>query len=521
MAKITFGPTVSAARGKVGDTVFTRARGGNVARALSLAAAGVGPHNLLSTTHPDTTPATPPARGSLITGQEVPTAWKELALGANGKVLTSDATDTLWADPASLALGDPVTVPHGGTGVLAPFTPPAGCTLWLKADAITGLNDGNPVATWLDSSGADRHATQATEAKRPHYKTNIVGALPVVRFEQDNNEFLVGPSGTSQTVFVVTKISSGGDYNQIWTSPPSSTCIRWKSSTTYAGTAPYNDSDWSWENTTKFFVNGVNTETYPDAFHLVSSEKLAPVTNTFQVGGAYLDTRTWDGDIAELLVFSGTLSPADRQEIEGYLAWKWGFQASLPDGHPYKSAPPASYTTKLPVTSGGTGVQTCATGQILIASGADVAEFTTPDGARVYNSAAETITTNTLTALTFNSERYDNGGLHSTTSNTDRLTALKAGKYSITAHVVWTGPATPTGFRLVSIRLNGTTFIALEQLPAITDAFVGTCQSIATIYHLTAESYVQLVVSHSQGANLTVMNIAAHSPEFAMQWLGP
>ena len=29
----------------------------------------------------------------------------------------------------------------------------------------------------------------------------------------------------------------------------------------------------------------------------------------------------------------------DRQKVEGYLAWKWGLQASLDASHPYKDAP--------------------------------------------------------------------------------------------------------------------------------------------------------------------------------------
>ncbi len=40
MAKVTFGPTLSEARGKAGDTVYTKARGGNVAKALRLTATG-------------------------------------------------------------------------------------------------------------------------------------------------------------------------------------------------------------------------------------------------------------------------------------------------------------------------------------------------------------------------------------------------------------------------------------------------------------------------------------------------
>ena len=42
----------------------------------------------------------------------------------------------------------------------------------------------------------------------------------------------------------------------------------------------------------------------------------------------------------EILMFNQYLGDTDRQKIEGYLAWKWGLQTSLPVGHPYKSAAP-------------------------------------------------------------------------------------------------------------------------------------------------------------------------------------
>jgi hypothetical protein len=44
--------------------------------------------------------------------------------------------------------------------------------------------------------------------------------------------------------------------------------------------------------------------------------------------------------VAEHLVFNRTLTTTERQDIEGYLAWKWGLQANLPSGHPYKNAAP-------------------------------------------------------------------------------------------------------------------------------------------------------------------------------------
>ena len=38
---------------------------------------------------------------------------------------------------------------------------------------------------------------------------------------------------------------------------------------------------------------------------------------------------------------SGSYVTADLQTVEAYLAWRWGLQANLPAGHPYKSVPPS------------------------------------------------------------------------------------------------------------------------------------------------------------------------------------
>lgn len=50
--------------------------------------------------------------------------------------------------------------------------------------------------------------------------------------------------------------------------------------------------------------------------------------------------RVWGGYIHEVMMFNVALSVANRQIMEGYLAWKWGLQASLAAGHPYLSAAP-------------------------------------------------------------------------------------------------------------------------------------------------------------------------------------
>ena len=49
----------------------------------------------------------------------------------------------------------------------------------------------------------------------------------------------------------------------------------------------------------------------------------------------------FDGYHAEYIALTGAnITTANRQLCEGYLAWKWGLEANLPIGHPYKSAAP-------------------------------------------------------------------------------------------------------------------------------------------------------------------------------------
>jgi hypothetical protein len=45
----------------------------------------------------------------------------------------------------------------------------------------------------------------------------------------------------------------------------------------------------------------------------------------------------YTGLVGEVIVYNSALSTAQRQQVEGYLAWKWGIQQSLPSSsHPYK-----------------------------------------------------------------------------------------------------------------------------------------------------------------------------------------
>lgn len=135
-------------------------------------------------------------------------------------------------------------------------------------------------------------------------------------------------------------------------------------------------------------------------------------------------------------------------------------------------------------------------------------------GARVYNNANQSVATSSNTVLTYNSERYDTDTIHSTVSNTGRLTATTAGKYLIISLVQF--EANTTGFRQINIRLNGATTIARAQHDAVTVASIASIEIAVCTYDLAATDYVETVAFQDSGSSLNVLSTANLSPEFMM-----
>jgi hypothetical protein len=79
---------------------------------------GVTPHNILSTTHADTTADTV-VRGDVITGQGASPTWKRLARGTTKYVLTNDGTDVTWGTDASALTSIPAANITGTLGAIS------------------------------------------------------------------------------------------------------------------------------------------------------------------------------------------------------------------------------------------------------------------------------------------------------------------------------------------------------------------------------------------------------------------
>ena len=132
--------------------------------------------------------------------------------------------------------------------------------------------------------------------------------------------------------------------------------------------------------------------------------------------------------------------------------------------------------------------------------------------ARVYNSADETITTSTPTAVTFDSERWDTDSIHSVAANTSRLTCQTAGVYTIEGHISWASNA--TGIRQLFIKLNNSNYIAAQSdNPGVAATWPMT---VSTQYQLAVGEYVELIVNHTKGDDLDIKVTDLYSIEFAM-----
>ena len=213
----------------------------------------------------------------------------------------------------------------------APWTPAdlgADLALWLDADdASTITLNGTNVSQWDDKSGNNRHATQGTAADQPTYSATGLNGKPSLLFD-GTNDVMLGVS--AQTGFFITVLAPG--------------------LTSYGAPIGF---------TTKHGLirDGLTDSLYfsPQSLFLSSSARrngvlsiqMGTATAIFSQGGTAFSVPIQLGDdttggsftdcnIAEVAVLSSNPSDANRQKLEGYLAWKWGLTYALPSGHPYK-----------------------------------------------------------------------------------------------------------------------------------------------------------------------------------------
>ena len=225
----------------------------------------------------------------------------------------------------------------------------AGCALWLDAaDANSVVLSGSNVSQWNDKSGNGSNATQVTAGNRPTYINNGVSFTA----SSSNSMSINIPYSISHSIFLVARSTTGKDnyyYGRVGGGAAPTiiqhyvgTSIEYFDGTdraTFVTSPPTNSP---------FMVNFVrsygNTVT---GFYMGSNAFSIPQTWTFDqinpwvhIGRSDNNTNYLNATICEFMIFRAALTTTQRQQVEGYLAWKWGLRSSLPSTHPNAFMPP-------------------------------------------------------------------------------------------------------------------------------------------------------------------------------------
>lgn len=133
--------------------------------------------------------------------------------------------------------------------------------------------------------------------------------------------------------------------------------------------------------------------------------------------------------------------------------------------------------------------------------------------ARVYQTGTQTLTTGTQTTLTFDTETFDIGSTHSTSVNTERLTAPNAGLYLVVATLGMA--ANGTGFRRLTI-FNQSAAPLASQVITPSGSWQHE-QTVTAITRLAANDYVYAQAQQTSGGNLATV---ATYTSLSFFWIG-
>ncbi len=235
----------------------------------------------------------------------------------------------------------------------------SGLVLRMDASQITGTANGTQLNTWTDSSGLANNAVRqgGSSAGYPQYVTGALNGQPVVRFQSGGGNtgdyFQFTRISTIRTVFWVFKDTSsgsrfllgddstyqfhrgyGGNAGKLWDSTYASGSIT--------------------GGTTKLMGNVINgaTTSLPSGFQLVSLVTTGNVQAN-QICQDRIYNGSWQGDIAEILIYNRALSGAEELQVGTYLSAKYALTTTYP-ALPAPAAPTGVVAT--PVSSGAVSV---------------------------------------------------------------------------------------------------------------------------------------------------------------------
>ncbi len=270
-----------------------------------------------------------------------------VSTGANASPSAGLAVGTGAANNAAAKVSAPAEAATG-TGTARQPTistgtdvPTADMEVWYKADAITGLSDGDLLTAWPDSSGNGYVTNQPISTHAPAYKTGIVNGKPVVRFSATRGDAVRSSAPTSasdQTLFVVLKPNSGSLSGTPMIRNPDVGALLLRLSSgkidlVRAGVAIIGTGGTTLSSSSFSIICGTYSSATSWAVYLNgTADGSGSTTVTLTSGGVMnglgsdgiFGGNSFDGDIAELITYSAVLGSTDRGTVTSYLQSKYG-----------------------------------------------------------------------------------------------------------------------------------------------------------------------------------------------------
>jgi hypothetical protein len=246
------------------------------------------------------------------------------------------------------------------------FTPTSitGLRMWFDAaDAATLTLSSGIVTQWADKSGTGNTLIPLSGKANATVSSAYQNGLNVLNFS--GNSLYRSPLGSAtypQDVYIIVALKSLTAHNDVLGMGDTTAdnfnsftfaenvARRWQNGSSFGSRLIYSPTD---ETSTSFLlmqwsIANNNFLLRRNGTQLVQSSSITysfsnPSAAAFQIGYRHTDqtgASNFSGYIGEILLFNTQLGTTDREKIEGYLAWKWGLQASLPAGHSYLNAPP-------------------------------------------------------------------------------------------------------------------------------------------------------------------------------------
>lgn len=218
--------------------------------------------------------------------------------------------------------------------------------------------DGAVISTWYDNNpnaAVKNNAVQVTAGSQPIFYENIFNhAIPAIRFDGSNDFMTFDGSilaNTSYTIFVVEQRRSSGGNNYFIGGTASSTdtnlTLGYSANTTitqdhysdqitygiasYASPTPrihtfvFNNLASTSISGKRYWLNGSGNSSVTNAS---DTAQTSPITSYVGSGIGRSTSYYFNGDVAEIIIFSRNLTSQERWGIEDYLSKKYGIKVA-------------------------------------------------------------------------------------------------------------------------------------------------------------------------------------------------